>query len=322
MHKELPFEPCPFLSDPHQQTIISSFFNWLSEPVSEQKTIRLPDGDQISLEITTPKNWKETDLTVFMVHGLCGSHQSPYLVRLTKRLEELGIRAIRFNMRNCGSGRGMARNIYHSGRSEDVFHAIKAIHREHPLSPMILIGFSLGGNIVLKLAGELHHLADRFIHKVFAVSPPVDLLSSSQMIGLEKNAVYEKYFYRLLRNEILYIHKKFKELPPIQLPKELKLYEFDQLYTVPRCGFSNIHDYYEKCSSMHVVSDITVPCRILLSEDDPIVSCTSLDSQFLPSNVELYKTKKGGHMGYLGNPAHSKGFYWLDSLLIEWILEE
>ncbi len=322
MHRDLHFDPCPFLSDPHQQTIISSFFNWLSEPISQQKIVSLPDGDKISLEITTPIGWKEDHVTVFMVHGLCGSHQSPYLIRLAQRLEALGIRSVRFNMRCCGSGRGMARNIYHSGRSEDVFYALKAIHQDHPLSSVILIGFSLGGNIVLKMAGELHHLADRFLHKVFAISPPVDLLSSVHMMGQEKNAVYAKYFYRTLRNEILYLHKKFKELPRIQLPKDLTLYELDQLYTAPRCGFMDAHDYYAKCSSVHFVNDITVPCRILLSEDDPIVSSTSLDSHSLPSNVELYKTKKGGHMGYLGNPAHEKGFHWLDSLLIEWISEE
>lgn len=322
MHRELPFDPCPFLADPHQQTIIASFFNWLTEPASQQKIVALPDGDKLSLEITTPPNWKEDNLTVVMVHGLCGSHQSPYVVRLVNRLEELGIRSVRFNMRGCGSGRGLARNIYHSGRSEDVFYALRALNKEHPSSPIILIGYSLGGNIVLKMAGELHQIANRFVHKVFAVSPPVDLLASVHMLGDEKNAVYEKYFYRMLRSEVYYLQKKFKELPSVDLPKDLKLYEFDQIYTAPRCGFIDAHDYYAKCSSVHLIGDIAIPCRILLSEDDPIVSSTSLDELHLPSNVEVYKTKKGGHMGYLGNPAHERGFHWLDSLMIEWILEK
>jgi len=319
MSQELPFDPFPFIDDPHKQTIISSVFNFLFEPASEQKLVRLPDGDRISLEITTPREWKPTDLTVLFVHGLCGSHKSPNLVRMAKRLEPLGIRTVRYNMRGCGSGKGLAKNIYHSGRSEDVFESIKALKREHPDSPIVLIGFSLGGNIVLKLAGELGTLAGPFLKGVIAVSPPMELYSSVQMIGNPDNAFYERYFYKLLRADVNFRQKKFKDLPKVDLPRDLKLYEFDQMYTAPTCGFSSAMDYYNKCSSSHVVSDIAIPCKILVAEDDPIISSGSLDSYKLPSNITLFKTKKGGHMGYLGRYA-GKGFYWLDSQLVDWIL--
>lgn len=320
MSQELPFEPFPFLDDPHQQTIISSFFNILAEPTSVPKIISLPDGDRLSLEMTTPREWTPSDWTVVLVHGLCGSHRSPNLVRMAWRLEPLGVRVVRFNMRNCGSGRGLSRQIYHSGRSEDVFEALKVLKEESPHSPIALIGFSLGGNIVLKMAGELGTLASHFLKKVIAISPPVDLFSSIQMLGDPVNAIYERYFYHLLRADVHFIHQKFKDLPRIRLPRNLKLYEFDQLYTAPRCGFQNAEDYYNKCSSAHVIADIAIPCKILLSEDDPIISSSSLDEYKLPPQVDLFKTKKGGHMGYLGNPKNDKGFHWLDSLLIDWIL--
>lgn len=319
MSQELPFDPFPFIDDPHKQTIISSFFNFLWEPPSVQKLVMLPDGDRISLEITTPSGWKSTDITAVFVHGLCGSHKSPNLVRMAKRLEPLGIRTVRYNMRGCGSGRGLAKKVYHSGRSEDVFECLKVLKKENPDSPMILIGFSLGGNIVLKLVGELHAMAHHFLEGVIAVSPPVELQSSIQMLGDEQNAMYERYFYRLLRNDVHYRHKKFKDLPPINLPKNLKIYEFDQLYTAPSCGFKNAADYYNKCSAAHVVEDIAIPCKILLAEDDPIISPSSLDKYRLPSNISVFKTKKGGHMGYLGRDAEGNGFYWLDSLLVDWI---
>lgn len=322
MSEELPFEPFPFIEDPHKQTIISSLFNFLFEPESSQKIVRLPDGDQISLEITTPKEWKPTDLTVMFVHGLCGSHKSPNLVRMAKRLEPLGIRAVRYNMRGCGSGRGLSKNIYHCGRSEDIFECLKVLKKENPESPIILVGFSLGGNIVLKLVGEMHKIAHHFLVGVIAVSPPVELHSSILMLGDDNNAMYEKYFYKLLREDVHYRHGKFKDLPPVKLPRNLKIYEFDQLYTAPFCGFKSAEDYYNKCSAAHVVSDIAIPCKILLAEDDPIISPQSLDAYKLPSNVSVFKTKKGGHMGYLGkDPEHpdQKGFYWLDSLLVDWI---
>lgn len=319
MSQELPFEPFPFVSDPHHQTIIGSFFNILFEPLSERKLVHLPDGDTLSLEITTPKSWRERDLTVLMVHGLCGSHKSPYLVRLTKRLESQGIRVVRINMRGCGSGKGLAREMYHGGRSGDIFEAIKQLKGDTPHSPFLLIGFSLGGNIVLKMTGELSDLAKDFLVGVIAISPPVDLYSSVVMIGHPDNAMYEKYFISLMRADVHYRHKKFKDLPRVRLPKKLKFYEFDQLYTAPYYGFRDAKDYYDKCSSAQFVPDITIPCKILLAQDDPIVSACSLDHLELPFNVDVFKTKRGGHMGYLANPTDGKGLYWLDALLLDWI---
>lgn len=321
MSQELPFEPFPFVSDPHHQTIISSFFNLLFEPGSERRTLSLSDGDKLSLEITTPRGWKPKDLTVVMVHGLGGSHQSPYLVRLTKRLETQGVRAVRINMRGCGSGKGLAKQMYHGGRSEDIFEVIKHLKIEHPNSPHLLVGFSLGGNIVLKMSGELSELAKEFLAGVIAVSPPVDLYSSVVMIGHPDNAMYEKYFIGLMRADVHYRHKKFKDLPRVHLPRKLKFYEFDQIYTAPSYGFRDARDYYNKCSALQYISDIALPCKILFAQDDPIVSSSSLDHLALPKHISVFKTKQGGHMGYLAHPADGKGIYWLDSILLDWILD-
>jgi uncharacterized protein len=320
MSQELPFEPFPFISDPHQQTILSSFINFFFDPSSQQTIVDLSDGDKISLEISTPDGWKPTDLTVIMVHGLCGSHRSPYLVRMVKKLLPLGVRTVRVNLRGCGSGKGLARQMYHSGRSDDVFEAIKFLKVQTPDSPFVLIGFSLGGNIVLKMGGELNTLGKEFLSGLIAISPPVDLYSSVVMLGKPDNSVYEKYFIRLMCADVHYRHRKFRDLPRIKLAKNLKIYEFDQIYTAPQYGFRNAQDYYNKCSAATVISDISIPTKVLLSEDDPIISATSLDSYQLPPCLDVFKTKQGGHMGYLGNPADGKGLYWLDSLLMEWIL--
>lgn len=321
MSHELPFEPFPYLDDPHKQTILSTMLNFLTHPISVQKLIHLPDGDKLSLEITTPVTWKPTDPTVFFVHGLCGSHKSPYLVRMTHLLEQMGIRVVRMNMRNCGSGKGLAKNPYHCGRSEDVFASLKAIKAEHPESPIMLIGFSMGGNIVLKLAGELGSLIHPFVEKMIAISPPVELKLSVDRLGDPSNAIYEKYFYRLLRADVYYRLNKFKDLPRIHLPRNLKIYEFDQLYTAPISGFASATDYYNKCSSSHVVEDIAIPCKILLAKDDPIIVHSSLDNHKLPSNIQIFKTDKGGHMGYLGRSEGKKCFYWLDTVIADWVIE-
>lgn len=295
--------------------------NIVSHPISVQKFVLLPDGDRLSLEITTPPDWKPSDWTVFFVHGLCGSHKSPYLVRMTNALQARGIRVVRLNMRGCGSGKGHAKYPYHCGRSDDVFQALKVVKKEHSQSPILLIGFSMGANIVLKLAGEMGSLIHSFIERIIAISPPVEIFKSIQMLGTSCNRVYEKYFYQLLRNEVYYRHGKFKELPKIKLPRDLKIYEFDQLYTAPIGGFVSAMDYYDKASSAHLVGEITIPAKILFSEDDPIICHTSLDAYHLPSNIEVYKTKKGGHMGYLGTSEGKRCFYWLDTLILDWISE-
>ena len=321
MSRELRFDPLPFFHCPHKQTIGAAMLAYHREPVSVTSLVQLADGDKIALEITTPVNWKKTDRTVVLVHGLCGSHRSPNVVRLAKRFESVGIRSVRFNMRGCGSGVGLARGIYHGGRSEDLFEALKLLKRSHPESPTFLIGFSLGGQISLKLAGELNDLGAEYLKAVIAVSPPVDIFSSTQMVGRMENRVYENCFTKLLQNQVEYRYKIFKDLQRIPFPKKFKLYEFDQFYTAPASGFKSAMDYYNKCSAVHMVEDIDIPCRILLSEDDPIVSHSSLDHYHLPSNVEVFKTKRGGHMGYLGHPNKDRGFRWLDSLLEDWIKE-
>ena len=320
MSQELPFEPFSLITDPHQQTIVSSLLNYLPEPPSVGMRVRLPDGDQLNVEVTTPEGWKPTDLTVLLVHGLCGSHRSPNLVRMANRLAPKGVRCVRYNMRGCGSGKGLARQIYHSGRSEDICEVLKALKKGHPASPIVLVGFSLGAHLVLKVAGELGQLAKHLLAHMISVSPPVDLYSSIQMLGDPANGVYERYFYKILRNDVYERQRLFRDLPRVKLPRSLKIYEFDQLYTAPACGFADVMDYYDKCSSAHLVKDIAIPCKVLLAEDDPIISHKSLDDLDLPKNVEVFKTKKGGHMGYLADPTSEAGFHWLDSQLVEWIL--
>lgn len=321
MGRELSFDPFPFISNPHHQTILAAFFNFLSEPESKEWSIRLSDGDRLSVQISTPPNWKSTDPTIVVVHGLCGSHRSPQVVRTLNRLYPRGYRVVRFNMRGCGSGKGFAKNCYHCGKSDDLFEVVWRLHQESPDSPILLCGFSLGGNVVIKMAGELGNLGNRYLSGVIAVNPPVDLYSSVQMLGMPSNSLYEKYFYKLLRADVHFRQSQFRDLPQVNLPKELKIYEFDQTYTAPINGFKSAIDYYQKCSSIHVVEDIAVPTRILLSEDDPIISSTSLDSLNLPNHIHLYKTKQGGHLGYIGHPSSPGGFYWLDSILETWVTE-
>jgi predicted alpha/beta-fold hydrolase len=318
--KELEFHPMPLFSCPHRQTLGGALIHFDPTPISVTHMVTLSDGDQLTYEVNTPKNWKSSDLTVFFVHGMCGSQDSVYLVRLVNRLEPLGIRCIRLNLRGSGSGKDLARKIYHSGCSDDVLEALKLVHLETPDSPVILVGFSLGANISLKLVGELSHEASKYLKAAICVSPPADLRRSIDCISTSLGGYYQRHFCKVLKTRIAEIHRKF-EMDPFEFPEQLTFNEFDRLYKIPTRGFKSVDHYYDTCCGKVFATKVAIPCRILFAEDDPFIPHDCLDDLVLPSNVELYKTKMGGHIGFLGDIRYERGFRWLDSLIEEWIKE-
>jgi hypothetical protein len=318
--RELPFNPFFLFKTAFQQTIMGTFLKVAKEPISKTKLITLKDKDKIALEITTPKKWKESDLTVILIHGFCGSHKSPGLVRMARKLEAKKVRAIRLNLRGCGSGKGLAKNTYYSGNHEDIFEVLKVLKEEFPKSPMVLVGFSLGGNLALKMAGEMREDLNKYIRNLIALSPPVDLKLSVNFFKREENKVYLKYFAKILKEDIDFLKKTFLDFPDINLPEDMTLSDFNSLFVVPFFGYKDLDEYYEKCSSKYVVKNIKIPCKILFSEDDPLVSFEGLKGIEIPKNIEVFLTKKGGHLGYIASLKDKKGFFWLDNILLDWIL--
>jgi predicted alpha/beta-fold hydrolase len=241
------------------------------------------------------------------------------MLRLARKLWHCGVQVVCLNLRGCGSGKGLARQPYHSGRSEDVLAVLDDLRQVTPHSPMALLGFSLGGNIVLKLAGELQAAAATYLRQVIAVSPPADLAACARLLAQPANRLYERRFVRLLRTDVLDRHARFPDLPRVELPEDLSLYAFDNLYTAPQCGFRNADDYYACCSAAPLVPQITIPCHILFAADDPLIDTTVLAGVDLPPTVQITYTTRGGHLGFLGIPGRPGGYRWMDTLLLEWI---
>jgi predicted alpha/beta-fold hydrolase len=313
------FRPLPFLTHRHLQTIVGAKLYMPIEPPSVTKLVGLADGDRIALEVSTPTAWQPDAPTVVMIHGLCGCHRSAYMMRLAYKLWRRGIRAVRMNLRGCGSGKGLARQPYHSGRSADVLTVLAALRQETPQSPLTLVGFSLGGNIALKLAGELRAMAAAYLRQVIAVCPPADLAACVRLFAQPANRLYERHFMRRLQADVADRYTHFPDLPRVELSPELSLYAFDNLYTAPLCGFHNADDYYAQCSAAPLVPSITIPCRMLFAADDPFIDATVFDTVELPSNVQVVRTTHGGHLGFLGLPGGAGGYRWMDTLLLEWI---
>lgn len=310
----------PLIKSPYCQTIIGATVSFERAPPSRTHYVKLWDNDLLSLEISTPKGWGEKDWTILMVHGLCGSHKSHYIKRLAKRFFKSGMQVVRVNLRGCGSGRGLARGIYHSGCSGDVLEALKDMIHHFPHSPKILLGFSLGANVSLKLAGELKKDGGDYLKSVIAIGPPADLLASARLFNHPKNQIYAKYFLRLLLNEVHFRHTHFKDLPPHNLPPTISLNDFDELYVAPRANFSSALEYYVHCSSKRVVPDIDIPTKILFAKDDPIIRAHALDNIKIPPKVDVFKTNHGGHIGFMGQNI-LKEFRWMDNVIVNWVEE-
>lgn len=187
---------------------------------------------------------------------------------------------------------------------------------------MTLIGYSLGGNVALKLVGELGNAAEKLIQHVIAVGPPVNLKTSVDLLGLKKNAFYQRYFVHLLRSDVHERQRLFADLPKIHLPFSITIYQFDEMFLAPHIGYKNALEYYEKCSSLPLIQNITVPCHILFAKDDPIIHAHAFDGITIPSHIQVCKTNNGGHLGFLGNPWKKKGVRWMDTAVLSWVLEK
>ena len=124
---------------------------------------------------------------------------------------------------------------------------------------------------------------------------------------------------KCLKEEVHFRHNYFVDLPPITIPSNMSLIEFDEFYMAPQSGFSSAKEYYLACSSGRSLPNITIPCQILFAKDDPIVDCEIVESIPLPSNIEVLITDKGGHLGFLGTPGKKGGFYWMDSIILHWV---
>lgn len=314
------FRPFPLLANAHVQTIVGNLLSLAKEPRSTTRLVALPDGDRLALEVSTPDSWRETDPTVALLHGLCGSHRSTYLVRIAGKLVQAGVRAVRLNLRGNGSGAGLARRPYHAGCSDDVRVALESLRAEAPRSPLSLVGFSLGGNIALKLAAELGPDGPALVERVVGVCPAVDLLAGWQRIS--KQPLYHRHFVRLLLREMHRRHAVSGEPFP-QLSPWVSLFDFDDRYTAPHWGHAGAQAYYEAASARHVLSRIGIPCRVLLADDDPIVDSSTFDRVTLPAGAELVRTPRGGHLGFVGAPpawVTRPDVRYMDDVVLRWVL--
>lgn len=310
MVEHLIFKPLPGLSSPHAQTILASFSRPGTTPPSSPLLIPLSDGDAMFCQVSLPKSWLETQKTVVMIHGLGGSCESNYMIRVARKLYESGYKVVRVNLRGCGPGKTLARLPYHGGSSGDVFSVIQNLKEQTPLSPLILLGFSLGGNIAMKLSGELGRDGLSWLQSTIAVCSPIDLKESIILLSHPTNRLYHRHYLKQLVTQAE---------PWTKGMRIGSLYEFDDLITAPTWGFATVDEYYTQSSCQHYIQNIKNPCNLLFTADDPFVNYQQILDLPLPPDMRVFLCQNGGHMGFLGWVGSEHRYFWMDQLLLKWV---
>ncbi len=316
------FVPHPLLPNGHLQTIGGHFLTGKrSVPASRGLEVKLSDGDRLRVEDSMPPGWSSGDPATLLVHGLAGSARSPYVVRVASRLAAQGIRVVRMNLRGAGDGFGLARGIYHAGRTEDVRQVAQWLASEAPGSPIALVGFSLGGNLVLKLAAEAADEPLAGLDCVLAANAPLDLAACSGLMRSRSRRIYDKGFVKNLRFQVKRLHAKFPDLGPADLDGVRSVYDFDDCYTAPRHGFAGADDYYARSSAGPLLSKIRVPGLVVHAEDDPFIPVESYRGLEFPVALALELNPYGGHLGYISRTSWGGDRRWLDSRLSCWLAD-
>lgn len=313
MYRDLKFTPFAWVKSPHAQMFLATYLWTGFEPPTKPMWVDLSHGDKLCCGVSTPIEWTQSGKTVVLIHGLGGDQTSHYMIRISSKLYQKGIRVVRVNLRGCGPGKSLSKLPYNGGTSPDLLAVLNKLKTLSPKSDITAVGFSLGGNILLKLLGELGTGAHALVDRAIAVCPPIDLGNTIEHICSDNNRVYHRY----------YLNSLLKQTQKWAVGKKINtVYEFDEEITAPCWGYQSAADYYDKASSGRFISHINVPCDILFAKDDPFISYEPLNTIHIPTCVRIWVAPHGGHMGFIGAPWSEQGFFWLDNIVIKWIMEQ
>jgi len=330
-----PFEPIPILRNPHVQTIAGNF--WCREPfvlVAEVESVVVDaaDGSRVLCHCHwQPEAVRARRLTILLVHGLEGSSDSRYVLGITASAWAAGCNVVRMNMRNCGGTDAWTPSLYHSGMSADVGVVLEHFRAKYDLERMAMAGYSMGGNLVLKLAGELGTAAPEWLLAAVGVSPAADLAPSADALHELQNRIYE---FRFLRNLMKRFRQKATLFPERYEDGEVgpvrSIREFDDRITARFSGFDGADDYYFRASAARVVSRIAIPTLVIHSVDDPFIRLTAETRRAMEANpaITLVETAYGGHCAFLarmragsrvGKPGGDER-HWAEATLLRFLL--
>jgi len=299
------------------QTIIGSQFPGKPKFLPEKRSYTIDldiNAKSIVFEIEALDKEKPT---ILLAHGMGGCSESGYIKRIAAKLGSQGYGVLLINQRGSGPGMGLSSSLWNGGSSEDLARMIDFFLQRHP--HLLLIGFSLSGNILLKYLGEGRSTPPGLIGSL-AVNPPIDLRVASRIISTHRSCwLFNRYYMRLIGNQVRSLKKNF---PNAIDPDLSTIWNFDASYTAPAGGYKDVDDYYDRCSSKHYLRNIETATSILCSLDDPFVPPEVFKNVSVNNHVSIYQPQGGGHMGYISRHRTPHGDRrWMDFVVLEWVRE-
>ncbi len=300
-----------YLFNSHLQTMVPSVFRKVKGIAYKRERINTPDGDFLDLDFSRVQSKK----LVIISHGLEGDSHRGYMQGMTKSFNLAGYDAIAWNYRGCSGALNKSRRLYHSGATDDLDVVVKHALAINRYEEIVMVGFSLGGNLTLKYLGEKNDEINNKIKTSVVFSVPLDLYASSIQLSKPGNILYTKRFLKKLAVKIKNKAAQYPDIKIDKLDKINSLFEFDECYTAPIHGFLGAIDYYTKCSALNNLEQITIPTLIVNAKNDPFLPMECYPTNLLKNhkNVYLEIPKLGGHVGF----SNSKDVYWSEKRAVE-----
>ena len=289
------YRPPYWLRNGHTNTIVSGLFRKSPKVRMKRNMIRTTDDDIVLVDRLAKGNGK----LAVLCHGLEGSSQSSYIQSMAYSLYQEGYDILALNFRSCGGVMNRQLRMYHSGETGDLHMALK--YYQDPYHAIALVGFSLGGNVILKYLGENPSRVHHKVRAAVAISAPIDLAGSSKQIDRKENYLYREMFLRSLSKKVRAKSKQFPNQVDVKKLGDVKsLYDFDNYFTAPVHGFKDANDYYRKASSNQFLFDIALPTMLMNAKDDPFLSDSCYPEKLAKFSDSLFLQTPdyGGHVGF------------------------
>ena len=311
------FRPAWWLPGPHLQTLYPSLFRTRSPPRLVRRRLELPDGDFIDLDWTPESG----GMVVLVLHGLEGNLESHYTGAILRVMAQQGYNAGLLYFRNCSGEPNRLPRSYHSGDTGDLDFAIRHIRQAFPGRDIAVIGYSLGGNVLLKWLGEQADAAP--VRTAIAVSVPFDLNSAALKLETGLSRIYQRHLLKKLNAAVL--RKAALHPPPVPLERLQELHtfrQFDNAITAPLNGFRDVDDYYVQSSCRQYLHAIRTPTLIIQARDDPFLPQAALPAENdLGPAVTLELARQGGHVGFIAGANPLQPRYWLEQRILQHLSE-
>ncbi len=325
MRRVKEFVPHKRLRNPHLMTIAATFWrrNFPRLSKSEPRFFELEEGTHVLGECHWQQS-RKAHPTLVLLHGLEGSSESAYMFGTAEKAFISDFNVIRLNQRNCGGTEKLTPTLYHSGLSGDIKAVLTELIERDGLREIFAAGFSMGGNLVLKMAGEFGDSAPRELRGIVAIAPALDLAACADALAQPRNFLYNRHFVKSLKKHMRYKSNLYPGLFPLELSafRRIKtVRDFDDVVTARFCGFQDAADYYKRSSASNLIASIRRPTLIVTAQDDPFVPFRPFQNSAIQENpqITLIAPPHGGHCAFISEEAGPDRF-WAEARIVEFCL--